>query len=272
VAAVHTPAVELGVQMRWRVLIIALSVAMAWPIVANGQPDVRELRNQILLMQAEGIADRLAQFIKETQSQVGWTTLLPPAGASLEQRRFDAQRLLRQAPAVTELSLIDPQGKEFYKISRLALDVVGSGTDYSSEAKFTETVAKIYYGPVYLRRASEHYMTLGLAGPRPEAGVSVAEVNLNLMWEIVQQTKVGDRGVAYVVNPEGRLLAHPDPGARKSLRDLSSLAQVQEARTSPARGWARITRDMNDQKVVAAYARVAGTGWLVFVELPIGEY
>jgi two-component system, NtrC family, sensor kinase len=257
--------------MRWRELIIAF--AMAWPIAANGQPVVRALRDQILLMQAEGIADTLAQFIKGTQSQVEWTTQLPPTGASLELRRFDAQRLLRQAPAVTELSLIDTQGREFYKISRLAMEVVGSGTDYSNEAKFTETVArKIYYGPVYLRRESEPYMTLGLAGTRPEAGVSVAELNLNLMWEVVQQTKVGDRGVAYVVNPEGRLIAHPDFGVRKSLRDLSSLAQVREARTSPARGWARITRDMNDQKVVAAYARVAGTGWLVFVELPIGEY
>jgi len=29
------------------------------------------------------------------------------------------------------------------------MDVVGSGTDYSKEANFTETVAKkIYYGPV----------------------------------------------------------------------------------------------------------------------------
>ncbi len=32
-----------------------------------------------------------------------------------------------------------------------------------------------------------------------------------------------------------------------------------------------LARDMNDQEVVAAYARVAGPGWLVFVELPIGE-
>jgi Cache domain len=259
--------------MRRRELIIALGFAMAWPIAANGQPDVRALRSEILLMQAEGIADKLAQFIKETQSQVGWTTQLPPTGASIEQRRFDAQRLLRQAPAVTELSLLDAQGKELYKMSRLALDVVGSGTDYSKEAKFTETVAKkIYYGPVYLRRESEPYMTLGLAGTRPDAGVSVVELNLNLVLEIAQQTKVGDRGVAYVVNAEGRVIAHPDSGVRKSLRDLSSLAHVQEARTSPARGWARITRDMNDQKVVAAYARVAGTGWLVFVELPIGEW
>jgi hypothetical protein len=29
---------------------------------------------------------------------------------------------------------------------------------------------------------------------------------------------------------------------------------------------------MNDQKVVAVYARVAGLGWLVFLELPIEEW
>jgi hypothetical protein len=57
------------------------------------------------------------------------------------------------------------------------------------------------------------------------------------------------------------------------LRDLSSLAQVQEARSTTAlTGTAHITRDMNDQKVVAVDARVAGLGWLVFVDLPIEEW
>jgi hypothetical protein len=75
------------------------------------------------------------------------------------------------------------------------------------------------------------------------------------------------------VDAAGRVIAHPDFGVRKSLRDLSTLAQVREALTTTAlTGPAYITRDMNDQKVVAAYARVAGPGWLVFVELPIEEY
>jgi Cache domain len=260
--------------MRRRELIIALGFAMTWPIAANGQPDVRALRGQILLMQAECIADKLAEFIKQAQSQVGWTTQLPSTGGSIEQRRFDALRLLRQAPAVTELSLLDAEGKEFYRASRLAIDVVGSGTDYSKEPKFTETVAKkIYYGPVYLRRESEFYMTLGIANTRLDAGVSVVELNLSQVSDIVQQTKVGNRGVAYVVDAGGRVIAHPDSAVRKSLRDLSSLAQVQEARTTTAlTGSAHVTRDMNDQKVVAAYARVTGLGWLVFVELPIEEW
>jgi hypothetical protein len=240
---------------------------------ANGQPDVRALRNRILLMQAEGIADKLTQFIKESQNQVGWITQLPLTAGSIDQRRFGALRLLRQAPAITELSQLDTKGKEFLNVSRLAVDVVGSGTDYSKEAKFTETVAKkIYYGPVYMRRESEPHMTLGLAGWRSDAGVSVVELNLKPMWDIVQQTKVGDHGVAYVVNAEGRVIAHPDFSVGKSLRDVSFLAQVQEARTTPSTGSVRMARDMNDQEVVVVYARVAGPGWLVFVELPIGEW
>jgi len=241
-------------------------------IQANGQADVRALRSQVLLMQAEGIADKLTQFIKESQNQVGWITQLPPTTGP-DQLRFDALRLLRLAPPITELSLLDAQGKELLKVSRLAMDVVGSGTDYSKEAKFTETVAKkIYYGPVYMRRESEPYMTLGMAGGRYDAGVSVVELNLKLMWDIVQQTKVGDRGVAYVVSAEGRVIAHPDFSVGKSLRDVSSLAQVQEARTTPSTGSVRKARDMNDQEVVVVYTRVAGPGWLVFVELPIGEW
>jgi hypothetical protein len=240
---------------------------------ANGQSDVRALRSQILQMQAEGVADKLAQFIKETQNQIGWTTQLPPTAGSIDQRRFDALRLLRQTPAITELSQLDAEGKELMKVSRLAMDVVGSGTDYSKEAKFTETKAKkIYYGPVYMRRESEPYMTLGMAGKGYDAGASVVELNLKPMWDIVQRTKVGDRGVAYVVSAEGRVISHPDLNVVKSLQDVSSLAQVQEARTTASMGSARIARDMNDHEVVAAYARVAGTGWLVFVELPIEEW
>jgi hypothetical protein len=240
---------------------------------ASGQTDIRALRSQILQMQAQGIADRLTQFIREIQNQIAWTTQLPSTGVSIEERRFDALRLLRQNPPITELSLLDSQGKESLKVSRLAMDVVGSGIDYSKQAKFIETATKkIYYGPVYIRRESDPYMTLGLASGRNDAGASIIELNLGLMWNIVQQTKVGNRGLAYVVSAEGRAIAHPDLSVSKSLRDVSSLAQVREARMTNWTGTARTARDLNDQEVVTAFARVPSTGWIVFVELPIGEW
>src|SRR6202011_5920452 len=50
--------------------------------------------------QAETAAAKIGQFIKEIEGQLGWTTQLSWATGSIEQRRFDALRLLRQVPAV----------------------------------------------------------------------------------------------------------------------------------------------------------------------------
>src|SRR5476649_2563331 len=100
----------------------------------------------------------------------------------------------------------------------------------SKDPKFTEAVAhKVYYGPVYFRRESEPYMTIALAGTRKDAGVSIAEVNLKLIWDVVSQIKVGERGRAYVVGAEGRLIAHPDISLVLRNTDMSRLAQVQAA-------------------------------------------
>jgi hypothetical protein len=135
--------------------------------------------------QAEAAAAKIGQFIKEIESQIGWTTQLPWSAGTLEQRRFDGLRLLRQVPAITELAQLDATGREQLRVSRLAMDVVGSQTDYSKDPKFVDALArKVYYGPVYFRRESEPYMTVALAGTRRDAGVSVAEVNLKLIWDV----------------------------------------------------------------------------------------
>src|SRR6266542_5367280 len=43
--------------------------------------------------QAEAAAAKIGQFIKEIESQLGWTTQLPWSAGSLQDRRFDALRL-----------------------------------------------------------------------------------------------------------------------------------------------------------------------------------
>jgi signal transduction histidine kinase len=225
--------------------------------------------------QAQAAAAKIGQFIKEIESQVGWTTQLLWSAGTIEQRRFDALRLLRQVPAITELAQVDASGKEQLRVSRLAMDVVGSGLDLSKDPKFTDAVKnKVYYGPVYFRRESEPYMTLALAGTRRDAGVSIAEVNLKLIWDVVSGIKVGKRGKAYVVDAQGRLIAHPDISLVLRKTDMTRLAQVRAARrdvTGVAAEDIEVATDIQDRSVLTAFAPVAPLGWTVFVELPVDE-
>src|SRR3979411_775421 len=224
--------------------------------------------------QAEAAAAKIGQFIKEIESQLGWTTQLPLSPGSLEDRLFDPLLLLRQVPAITELSQIDSTGKERLRVSRLAMDVVDSGLDLSKDPKFTEAVAhKVYYGPVYFRRESEPYMTLSLAGTRKDAGVSIAEVNLKLIWDVVSQIKVGERGHAYVVGAGGRLIAHPDISLVLRNTDMSKLVQVQAAQAGNAGAGSdslQGTKNIPEQEVAEPAPPHAPRGWVMFVELPGG--
>src|ERR1700738_3021158 len=258
---------------------VALFVALVGvALLSNGIFEVffyyREHKSSLIRIQheqAEAAAAKIGQFVKEIESQLGWTTQLPWSAGSVAPRRFDALRLLRQVPAITELAQVDSTGKERLRVSRLAMDVVDSGLDLSKEAKFTEAVAhKVYYGPVYFRRESEPYMTLSLAGTRQDAGVSIAEVNLKLIWDVVSQIKVGERGHAYVVGAQGRLIAHPDISLVLRNTDMSKLAQVQAVQSGSTDAEAlQGALNIQGQEVLTASAPIAPLGWTMFVELPV---
>jgi signal transduction histidine kinase len=224
--------------------------------------------------QAEAAADKIGRFIKEIESQLGWTTQMAQTASTPEQLQFDASRLLRQVPAIAELARLDASGREQLRVSRTAMDEIGSNTDFSNHPSFINAMAnKVYYGPVYFRGESEPYMTIALAGAFRDIGVSVAEINLKFVFDLVSQIKVGRKGRAYVVDAQARLIAHPDISLVLRKLDLSSLAQVRAARAvgEALLGAVQVANDIEGRRVLTAYAPIAPLDWLVFVELPVDE-
>src|SRR2546422_280227 len=134
--------------------------------------------------------------------------------------------------------------------------------------------SRIFYGPVYFRKESEPYMTIALGGG-PSAGVTVAEVNLKFIWDVVSQIKIGKAGHAYVVDSRGQLIAHPDISLVLQKTDLSALPQVQQARAASAAvadaETVTTAHDRERRPVLAAFALIAPLGWSVSVEHPLGE-
>jgi signal transduction histidine kinase len=222
-------------------------------------------------------AERIIQFIAGIERELGWTTRIEWSRLSLEQRRYDFIRLLRQTPAITEVIQLDGTGKERLRLSRLEPDSVDSGVDRSKEPYFTQAVAnQVWYGPVYFRRGSEPYMTLAVAHAGRNPGVTVAEVNLKLIWDVVTAIRVGEHGLAYITDARGRLVAHPDIGLVLRDTDMAGLPQVAAAIGAGARagtegGTAADAVDLGGHTVLSAHAAIPAVRWLVFVEQPVDE-
>jgi len=218
---------------------------------------------------AVSAAARIEQFVRQVEQQLSFAALPQLGEEGSEQRRLEFYKLLKLMQEVTDISQIDAHGRERLLVSRLSVNAVDSGKDRSQETSFREAkVGKTWFGPVYFRKQSEPYMTIAVRSP---SLLTVAEVNLKFMLDVITHIRVGAKGKAYVVDARGLLVADADIGRVLRKTDLSSLAQVKAAMGGPREEPAMLARDADGVEVLTAYATIDPLGWKVFVEQPVSE-
>src|SRR3989449_1776701 len=232
----------------------------------------------IQMEKAQAAALKIEQFVNGIESQLWWIAHTPweNSASSLKQRRLDFIKLLRHVPAITELSQLDGIGREQLRVSRVAMDVYGSQADFSRDPRFLQAKAhKTYFGPIYFRKDSEPYMTIAMAADDSTMGTTVAEVNLNFIWDVVSQIRIGKSGIAYVVGPLGDLVAHPDIALVLKKTSLTELPQVKSVLSSPPTESGveelHIAKNLQGRDVLTSHAPIQSLGWIIFVEQPLEE-
>jgi class 3 adenylate cyclase len=239
-----------------------------------GYRDQRARLNDLLDAEARLAAVKIHDFIEGIREQLAWTVQLPWAENTRDEHRLDALGLLRQAPAVISLSLVDAAGKERLFVSRIGLNKTESGDDQSAKLAVIKARSdRVWYGPVTFQLGSEPFMTMAVAGNRSAVGVAVAEVNLKFIWEEISAIRVGRTGEAFVLDQPGRLVAHPDislvlradEAAQRPLRTLRDTI----LRTGP--GQAATGQDLAGKTVLVAMAPISGVDWTVIVKQPLAE-
>jgi signal transduction histidine kinase len=227
--------------------------------------------------QAIAAAARIERFIQDIEQQLRWTTqaAFDDPTAAQEQREIDYLRLLRNVPAIAEISHLDASGKQL-RVSRLNLDAIGSQEEYSRTPKFLNaTAGNTYFSPVDFRNESEPYMTVAVPTGEHSIEVTFAEVDLKAIWDVVSRIRIGNAGSAYVVDSLGRLVAHPNISLVLQKRDLSALPQIRSARgprsVAGDESVGMIADGLQGGQVLTAHARIETLGWFVFVEQPLGE-
>jgi len=222
---------------------------------------------------AVAAAVRIEQFIRQIEQQLAFAALPQLGAEGMEQRRIEFLKLQRLVPAITDTAQIDATGRERLAVSRLGMDVVDSGSNRSAEAAFKGAKPdQTWFGPVSYRKETEPYMSIAVRSKGEAGAVTVADVNLKFIWDVVTRIKIGKKGKAYVVDETGHLVADPDIGLVLRKTDHSQLPQVKYALQKDSDdSRALVARDLAGEPVLSAYGSIELLGWKVFVEQPVSE-
>jgi adenylate cyclase len=217
---------------------------------------------------------KIQGFLDDITDQLQWTVQLPWRDGMDERHRFDVLRLLRQVPAVVEVTLVDGKGIEQLHVSRVDPDVVNSGTDRSNDpAVVGARTGRIWYGPVTLYQGSEPHMTIAVAGAREINGITIAVINLKLIWDVIMAIRIGQSGDAFVLDRSGRLVAHPDISLVLRGDDDPAAARLKQLQQAAIAGGGETAEGSNAGRrwVIAALAPIPGPDWMALVEQPAAE-
>src|SRR5438876_2397013 len=278
-------AVETGARRRYRgrlfrkyLLLILSLVTIA--LLASGAISVyfsyQENKSALASLQHEkalAAASRIEQYIEQIVKQLAYAALPQLDASDIELRRIEFLKLLRQAPEVTDIAQVDASGKEQIAVSRLGMDNINSGKDRSQEPAFRNAKrGQPWFGPVYFKKETEPYMTIAIRSGGDTGPVTIADVNLKFIWDVVSRIKIGEKGKAYVVDANGFLVADPDIGLVLRKTNLSQLPHVKAAggKQDPAEP-AMVSSDLAGTQVLTSVAPIESLKWNVFVEQPVAE-
>ena len=235
-----------------------------------------ETRAQVELRQdveARAAAARIRDYLRTLEMEVREMSGLPWGVLDPGGRLEEFRRLLKLVPAISELRSVDAAGREQLRVSRIDPDEVGKARPVGNHAAFLGALKDgVHYGGTYFKEGSEPYITIAVRDEGSDKRVTMAEVNLKFVGDLIREIRFGYDGRAFVIDGEHHLVAHPD--IRHVLRKtiVSGFVPAKaDAAGAPFRSASETLENLDRVKVLTTYAPVGVAGWWVFVEQPTEE-
>jgi GAF domain-containing protein/HAMP domain-containing protein len=258
--------------------VTALLIASGFQIFLNIQTQQETVASRQQFI-AQDAANTVASFIQGKFDVLSAAARFSdPTLTSQEEQARVLANLLGEEPAFRHLVLLDSQGQELAKSTRLSEAAAGNLVDRAGGVFAQTEQGKRYVSPVYVDEATSEPMIV-IAVPVIDAfgdfhGALLAEVNLKFMWDLVDRLEVGEGGQAYVVDRYGRLIAFGDVSRVLRGENVKHLREVGEFVDSAAlvdETGANISPGINGTTVVGTYVPLGTPDWAVVTELPVAE-
>ncbi len=260
-------------------VIVVLIIASSLQMYFSFQTQQKDIVNQQRLI-AQDAANTVKSFIQEKFSILeAAASLSNLVAVSQEEQKPVLEKLLGLEPAFRQLVLLNAREEELLRVSRLSKLLSVQLMEYNEGELFSKASQKgTYISSIYIDKVTSEPMVV-MTVPVTDVfgdfkGVLIAEVNLKFMWDLVDSIKIGNNGLAYVVNKRGNLIAFGDISRVLKGENLIRLKEVDEFVNdgeSTHKGTAYISKGIRDTYVVATHAHLGTPDWAVVVELPVLE-
>jgi len=258
----------LGRQLMRRVVLLGLVAVLGFvAFVFIGLGSALQGTQRRLVGAGASAAGAVDEFLGSIESG------LLATGDSLAMTR-DTDEVLRRAlarqPAVSGLALIDPQGQVLAQHRRTPRD---RGTALTDQP-WLETVqdGDIYIGAVDYGEFGVPFVDVAVAVTDSEGDFSatlVGEVDLTALWDAIIGLEVGETSYVYIVDEEGRLLAHRD---LKLVREGIVLEDaIGHTPQDIAASTVNVYEGFDGVMVLASGSSMTTAPWFVLVEQPVRE-
>src|SRR5438128_3145760 len=183
--------------IRWRLFGLLGGVSLGMLLVVNllwlpgAIHDIREAQSELQRVAVRGVRDQIHLFLQDKEEALkSQAKLFRPLLLMQDKEglRLFTHRFFQREPAFVEVGILDPQGKERLKVSRVLAIADQELGDGSASALFQAGMQrKLYWGPVKTTEISEPWVTLAL--PLEGTGTTIAGVvygivNLKSLWEV----------------------------------------------------------------------------------------
>ncbi len=259
-------------------LLFFFTLSLMIPILAAGTIvwlTMHRARRQSLFREqrelSRRIADRAAAHVESTRRGLAALTAQHRFANALPGQQSAALRdLLETYPDLMEAVLYDANGRGLTRAARRNGRVTWGkdSSDRSRREEFQQAAAgRSYIGPVFFTsrdRVPQMFLSVPLGGSR---GVLLARLGLGNLWDqVAEASNLSSR--VFVVDTEGRLLAHPNRERVLGHENWGERALVLPFMKGTGKENAPMDIGEGAQRTLAVFHRVRGLPWAVFAEMP----
>jgi len=201
--------------------VILLSGFLSWQSYVVQEIQIKDVQR----MKSQLAVEKISSYIHEQETALrAAVKTFNLIGIDRKERYLILSKLLslpgdiEHRDIYNRITLLDNKGKELASVSRSQFLTEADLGDRSKADEFITPfkTKETYYSPVYFNeQTGEPYLNISVPiidlRTMNVKGVLVAVIRMNYMWDVIADINVGESGIAYMLDRNGRVIAHPNP-------------------------------------------------------------